>query len=657
VCGICGIISRDAHDVSWARLERMASALHHRGPDDGGVWISAEPGVSAGFAHRRLSIIDLSSAGHQPMSNEDGSIWLTYNGEIYNHADLRVTLDAAGHQYRSHTDSETIIHGFEEWGESAVDRFRGMFAFGLWDQRRRRLTLVRDRLGIKPLYYAEADGRIIFASEIKAILASQLIRVTPAEGTVAEYLAFGYPAGDSTMFTGIKKLPPGHILIWEDGRSVVKPYWKLRFAPDTRTPERALRQTFMELFEESVRLRLMSDVPLGVFLSGGLDSSAIAAVTSRLVRGPLQTFSVGYEPRYYSEFSFAREVARLVGADHHEVVLTADAFFDAVPTLVWHEDEPLWGTASVALYFVSKLAARDVKVVLTGEGSDELFAGYDRYWMTALNARALRLYRLVPRSVRALFRRGLFSSAVPERARRALSHTFFYADTVPDALILDNWFGVISPALQRRIGGPALMQDLAAADPYTSRRDVFNTAEATDLVDRFLYLDIKTSLVELLMKQDQMSMATSIESRVPFLDHKLVEFAASVPSALKTHRFAGKHIVKKALGGILPDSILYRKKMGFPVPWDQWLRESLLSRIELMLLEERALDRGWISADGVRSIVAEHRSGRTNFARQLWALWGLETWARQFLDGEAAYVGRSDESPGDPAFRAATAAR
>jgi asparagine synthase (glutamine-hydrolysing) len=388
----------------------------------------------------------------------------------------------------------------------------------------------------------------------------------------------------------------------------------------------------------------MSDVPLGVFLSGGLDSSAIAAVTSRLIRDPLKTFSVGFESRYYSEFSFAREVARLVGADHHEVVLTSDAFVDALPRLVWHEDEPLWGTASVALYFVSELAARDVKVVLTGEGSDELFAGYDRYWMTALNARALRLYGLLPRSGRDLLKKGLVSSVVPERIRRAFSHTFLYADTIPERLILDNWFGLFSSDWQRRIAGRGLARDLAATDVYESRRAVFDHAPAADIVDRFLYLDIKTSLVELLMKQDQMSMATSIESRVPFLDHKLVEFSATVPSRSKIGRFAGKQIVKKALEGLLPDSIIYRKKMGFPVPWEQWLRESLLARVEAMLLEERALDRGWISAEGVRSIVAEHRSGRTNLSRQLWTLWGLETWARVFLDGEREFL-RATEAP------------
>jgi asparagine synthase (glutamine-hydrolysing) len=638
LCGICGVVSGDPAAASRERLEQMANVLRHRGPDDAGVWNSFNGDRAVGLAHRRLSIIDLSPAGHQPMSNEDGSMWLTYNGEIYNHSELRLALEAAGHRYRSHTDSETIIHAFEEWGDSAVERFRGMFAFALWDERRRRLVLVRDRLGIKPLYYAHVNGHLVFASEIKAILTSGIVKPRLADGALSEYLGFGYIAGEGTMFRDIHKVPPGHILTWDDGRVALRPYWDLRFEPGPSMPESERDRAFAALFKESVELRLMSDVPLGVFLSGGLDSSAIAAVTSRLVGGPISTFSVGFESRYYSEFPFAREVARLVGSDHHEIVLTADAFFDAFPRLVWHEDEPLWGTASVALYFVSELASRHVKVVLSGEGSDELFAGYDRYWMTALNARALRVYQLLPPGARALLRSGLSSTIVPERARRALSHTFLCQDSIPDGLILDNWFGVFFPSWQRQVAGPALLSDLRTHDPYGSRRDVFNQATASNIVDRFLYLDIKTSLVELLMKQDQMSMATSIESRVPFLDHKLVEFSATLPPRSKIKGTSGKHIVKNALRGLLPDSIVDRKKMGFPVPWDLWLRESFLPRIEAMLLEERSLDRGWLTREAVSAIVADHRSGRHNYSRQLWSLWGLETWARTFLDEDCARV-------------------
>jgi asparagine synthase (glutamine-hydrolysing) len=448
------------------------------------------------------------------------------------------------------------------------------------------------------------------------------------------------------MVRGIQQVPPGHLLIWENGSIRIEPYWQLTFRPDRGTAPEEMTRRFGALFDEAVRLRLMSDVPLGVFLSGGLDSSAIAAAMKPHVTGALKTFSVGFEDKYYSEFSYAREVAQAIGADHHEVILTRDQFFDALPRLIWHEDEPLWGTASVALYFVSELASKEVKVVLTGEGSDELFAGYDRYWLTALNARALRVYGRLPRTLRTTFKRALGSEVVPERLRRALSHTFVQQDSMPDGLILDNWFGIIPPAWQQAIAGPALQRDLSAGDAYASRRGIFDGAAATELVDRFLYLDIKSSLVELLMKQDQMSMATSIESRVPFLDHKLVEFAATVPAELKISGTSGKHIVKNALRDVLPASILTRKKMGFPVPWEEWLRESLLTKVEGLLLEERSLDRGWITAAGVRSIVNEHRSGRRNLSRQLWALHGLETWARVFIDQSQPVMpeaaGRSD---------------
>jgi asparagine synthase (glutamine-hydrolysing) len=613
----------------------MTSIMRHRGPDDAGIWTGPAGSGAIGLGHRRLSIIDLTAAGHQPMANEDDTWWLTYNGEIYNHRDVRRDLQAAGHRYHSETDSETIIHAHEEWGDAAVQRFRGMFAYGLWDSRRERLTLVRDRLGVKPLYYAVTDTALLFGSEVKALLSSGLVKARPDLDAVSEYLAFGFIAGDGTMFQGIRKLPPGHILTWEKGRIRIERYWEIRFEPVARSDEPAQQERLAELFQESVQLRLMSDVPLGVFLSGGLDSSAIAAVTARFLDRPLQTFSVGFESRYYSEFSYAREVAAHVGADHHEVVLTGQSFFDAVPRLTWHEDEPLWGTASVALYAVSELARQHVTVVLTGEGSDELFAGYDRYWMTALNAQIQRWYRLLPASARALLRRGLLSQAVPERLRRSLGHTIIRYESMPDGLVLDNWFGVFPPEWQEAHAGPVLRAQLAHTDARASRRAVFDEARGKDLVDRFLELDVKTSLVELLMKQDQMSMATSIESRVPFLDHKLVEFAASLPASSKIRGFSGKQVVKDAFRSILPGSIIDRRKMGFPVPWEQWLREPFMDAVETTLTEPRTQDRGWLEPAAVVTLVGDHKSRARNNARQLWNLWGLELWARAFVDGDA----------------------
>lgn len=634
MCGICGIVTGDGRVVSSDVLESMATVIRHRGPDDAGVWTSKGPSWSAGLAHRRLSIIDLSTAGHQPMTNEDGTVWLVYNGEIYNHALIRRELEAAGHVYRSHTDSETILHAYEEWGDACVERFRGMFAFALWDARRERLVLVRDRLGIKPLYYAQVGDHLVFGSEIKALFQSGFIRPRAALAHLPEYLQFGYLAGGSTLFEGVRALAPGHILTWEGGRATVSAYWSLNFAPDSSVSHDEFISRFRDLFERSVELRLMSDVPLGVFLSGGLDSSAIAAVMGKFVPERLKTFSVGFEAQYYSEFSHAREVANRIGSDHREIVLTADAFERALPHLIWHEDEPLWGTASVALYYVSLLAASDVKVVLTGEGSDELFAGYDRYWMTAVNARLLPLLKVMPAAVRRGVRAALLEGPLPERARRALTHTAIAYDDLPDGLVFDNWLGIFPPRWQRELAGPVLAPALGHVDVFATHREIFEACASPEIVDRMLYVDIKTNLVELLMKQDQMSMATSIESRVPFLDHELVEFAATVPVNQKIRGFSGKHIVKEALEGYLPASIRHRKKMGFPVPYESWLRERFAPRIEALLVSDRALDRGWWRREAVRSVFAEHREGKRNLSRQVWALWGLELWARLFLDGE-----------------------
>jgi asparagine synthase (glutamine-hydrolysing) len=637
MCGICGIVGERSQPTWPAALERMNHVIRHRGPDDEGRHL--EPGVALG--HRRLAIIDLSSAGHQPMTNEDGTLWLTYNGEIYNHREVRHELVAKGHQYRSETDSETIIHAFEEWGEAAVDRFRGMFAFGLWDRGAQRFWLVRDRLGVKPVYYAVAGGTLIFASEIKAILESGLVSANPDPQALPEYLAFGYVSGERTMFAGIRKLPPGAYLTWERGQIRTTQYWDVEFAADRASAGRSeadLTEELRALLDDSVRMRLMSDVPLGVFLSGGLDSSAIAAITAKHVSGQLNTFSVGFEQQYYSELPHARVVARHIGADHHEVILTADDFITALPRLIWHEDEPIWGPPSVALHAVSELASRTVKVVLTGEGSDELFAGYDRYWMTAWNSRFAGMYGALPAFARDAVRAALLRGPLPERARRALGHTPIGRDNTTESLVLDNWFGVFNPEMQRRIGTRELVEMLAGTDVYESHRREFDRGRSTHVVDRMLRTDVKCSLVELLMKQDQMSMATSIESRVPFLDHKLVEFAASVPAGLKIRSHTGKHLLKRSLHGLLPDSIINRPKEGFPVPFDQWLRERFIGEIRSVLLAPDAMTTQWVRPEVAKHLLDAHAAGRENATRQLWNLFSLELWARVFLGGQRWWV-------------------
>jgi asparagine synthase (glutamine-hydrolysing) len=644
MCGIAGIVTRDRSAFAPDVLPRMGAVIAHRGPDDAGTWVSPDLSRGVGLVHRRLSIIDLSAAGHQPMTNEDGSLWVTYNGEIYNHAGLRGELEAAGHRYHSRTDTETILHAYEQWGDDCMQRFRGMFAFGLWDSNRRRLLLVRDRLGIKPVYYAPLpDGGLVFGSEIKALLASGLVRATASQAALSEYLLFGYLAGEQTMFEGISILPPGHLLVWDDEGLRVRPYWTLRFSPQPAS-EQELSDRFAQTFDEAVRLRLMSDVPLGVFLSGGLDSSAIAAVMNRHVGERLSTFSIGFPTGHYSELPYARMVAEHLGANHHEVILTADDFITSLPRMVWHEDEPIWTIASVAMYHVSRLASQHVKVVLTGEGSDELFAGYDRYWSGVLNARFAGPYQHVPAPVRHAVRWLLAQRVLPERARRALSHTFLGREATPESLVFDNWFGIFTPAMQQAFCGDDLAAVARSMHPYAAHLEHFRSSGSEDPLDQMLYVDIKTNLVELLMKQDQMSMATSIESRVPFLDHHLVEFAATIPASAKLGRFSGKRLVKHAVRDLLPEAIVNRRKQGFPVPFDAWLRKDFAGHVSALLLSDRSLGRGWFKPDRLRHLVQAHAAGTENASRQLWALLTLELWARIFLDEERDWLDAPDDA-------------
>src|SRR3954469_11405780 len=412
MCGIAGIVAVDQLEQDApARALRMRDIITHRGPDEAGLHCDAH----AALAHRRLSIVDLAS-GQQPLSNEDGSVWVVFNGEIYNHADVRTELEAHGHKYRTKSDTETIVHAYEQWGEACVHRFRGMFAFAIWDAPKRRLLLVRDRLGIKPLYWARTADALLFGSEIKAILASGLIEPQTNLAVLPEVLGTRYTSGDETMFRGIRKLLPGHLLVFEGGDVKIRQYWDIpgrnekgsgltaqgsgEDSPKASAPSPVVR--FRELLEESVRLRLMSDVPLGMFLSGGIDSSAIAALMARMIDRPLQTFSVAFKDRAFNELRYAREVAQAIGAVSHEIVIDDRDFFGALPTLVWHEDEPIAHTSSVPLYFVSELAKQHVTVVLTGEGSDELLAGYGKYPRVAWNWRAGTVYeRMIPARLRA----------------------------------------------------------------------------------------------------------------------------------------------------------------------------------------------------------------------------------------------------------------
>ena len=632
MCGIAGIVAADRlHADERARLPLMRDVLTHRGPDEAGLFVDER----AGLAHRRLSIVDLAS-GQQPLGNEDGSIQVVFNGEIYNHAEIRPELEAHGHVYRTRSDTETIVHAYEQWGDSCVERFRGMFAFAIWDANRQRLLLARDRMGIKPLYWTVVRNRLLFGSEIKAILESGLVRAEADDRAIPELLSTRYLSGAATLFKGIQRLLPGHLLVFERGAATTRQWWDIpvgRRNPDVEgLSDAALVDRFRTKLEEAVRTRLMADVPLGMFLSGGLDSSAIAALMAGMIDRPLQTFSVAFKQRAFSELDYARQVATAIKADAHEIVIDENDFFGALPRLVWHEDEPIAHPSSVPLYFVSKLASEHVKVVLTGEGSDELLAGYGKYPRALANWRAGAVWGLAPDPVRQ-FVTDAIVPRLPGRVARYATRSFLAMPRTPEAMFFDN-FAAIGLRRQAALLDPRLAR-LATSDVYAASRAYFDAPnEASTLLDRLLYTDLKTYLVELLMKQDQMSMAASIESRVPFLDHHLVEFAAALPPRMKLRGFSTKWILREAVKSILPAGILTRKKMGFPVPFGIWMRGPAGHIVRDVLLDSRARQRGITNPAAVAALLDSHARGVADGADALWSLLNLELWYRTFIDGE-----------------------
>jgi asparagine synthase (glutamine-hydrolysing) len=628
MCGITGFVNLERKTASEADLRRMMDAISHRGPDGQGIY---EDGI-AYLGHRRLSIIDL-AGGHEPMSNETSSVWITYNGEIFNHAALRPELEKAGHCYTTRCDAETIIHAYEEHGPDCVKNFRGMFAFAIWDAERRTLFCARDRLGIKPLYYFSSRRFFAFASEIKALLRHPEIQPELEEGLLPEYLAFGFTAGDITFFRGIRKLMPGHTLTLDatTGRLEIRRYWDV---PEPETREHKADQEWIrecrQRLEEAVRTRLMSDVPLGMFLSGGVDSSAIAALMKRLRTEPVKTFAVGYSEASFSELSYARHVSDTIGTDHHEIVISMDDFFNALPRLVWHEDEPIAWPSSVSLYFVSRLASEQVKVVLTGEGSDELFAGYHRYQHYLFNRRWADRYQIVPAIVRSRIRQFTDdSNLLSANLRRKLQHTFLGREDSVESLQLDNFYGAFSATERQQMLAGRIAE---AENSYREYLAYWNSHHGS-VLSQMLYADQKTYLVELLMKQDQMSMASSIESRVPLLDHPFVEFAARVPDHLKIHNREGKYILKRAVEDLLPHEIIYRKKMGFPTPLREWLLDSRSDALFALLLDRKRLLAEYVDLNYVQTLIGRQRSRTEDATDRLWRLLNLQLWGDLYLYG------------------------
>jgi asparagine synthase (glutamine-hydrolysing) len=625
MCGICGIYSLE-EGVDEGLLARMLSFLRHRGPDDQGVFVEGP----VGLGNVRLAVIDLSPFGHQPMANEDKSIWVTFNGEIYNFPKMREKLEKRGHHFSSKGDTEIILHLYEDYGTDCVQHLRGMFAFAIWDGRERRLFLARDRVGKKPLYYFYDQNTFIFASEIKAILEHPEVprRVNPK--AIPFYLTYGYVPPSGSIFEGIHKLPPGHVVIVQDNELEVSEYWDLYYPPDQSAarPEEDYIEELRRLFKEAVALRLISDVPFGAFLSGGIDSTAVVAVMSGLMDQPVKTFAIGFagEPSF-DELKYARLAAERYGTDHHEFVIEPKAI-ELLPRLVWHYDEPFADSSAIPTYLVSKLTREHVTVALNGDGGDELFAGYERF----AAARLAEAYRKTPQFVRRSLARLL--RALPESTsyRGFVRQARRFVESAP------------LPLLERYLGWVAIFSDdlresLLADGQETDVREHFashlSQVENLDLISRLLYLNTKTYLPEdLLIKADRMSMANSLEARSPFLDQEFIQFAAKVPVSLKLNGLTTKYILKKALRGLAPREIIDRPKHGFGVPVGKWFRKDLKDYVKEMLLGPETLKRGYFREEALRWLIQQHQEGQRDFGHQLWALLTFELWHRLFIDKE-----------------------
>ena len=624
MCGIAGRLNYDAGRlVDRDLLVAMTDAVTHRGPDAAGYHLDGR----IGLGHRRLSIIDLAT-GDQPVGNEDGSVQVVFNGEIYNFADLRAELASRGHRFRTSSDTEVIVHGYEQWGEHVVDRLRGMFAFALWDAVNQRLLLARDRLGVKPLYFAELPGvGLVFGSEIKSLLEDPDVPRDWRPDALDSYLTLLYIPAPDTIYRAVQKLPPGHILVAERGAMRVSRYWDLEFTADGHSlrEEEYLEELDAKL-REAVALRLISDVPLGAFLSGGIDSSIVVAYMAETSAVPPVTISVGFDHQAYDEVRHAEIVARHLGCEFH--ALTADPVVDdLLPKLAWHFDEPFADSSAVPTYYVSRAARQLVTVALSGDGGDEMWAGYARHRVERWEQ---RVRRALGPTVRAA---GWIGRALPLSVKGARALRHLAAD--PDqAYALKHAYGMFEPDAKARLYSADFGHAVRGSDPFVSFRDAYRACGSSDPLDRALYVDARTYMIDdVLTKVDRMSMAVSLEAREPLLDHKLLEFAARVPASLKIRNGRSKYLLRRLLERRVPRSIVERGKRGFEAPVGEWLRGPLAPMAAELLGDGRLRARGVFDDREVQRLWNEHRAGRSDHRHRLWQLVMLELWFRQFVDG------------------------
>lgn len=643
MCGICGIKYLDDRTVAPELLQSMTDVLKHRGPDDEGFFINSpknnksskwkfiEGKGNVGFGHRRLSIIDLST-GHQPLANEDHSIWVTYNGEIYNFQELRDILLKDGHQFRTHSDTEVIVHAYEKWGEQCVEKFRGMFAFALWDENKHTLFLARDRVGIKPLYYYVDDHKFLFASEIKAIIQDKSIAREINLEALSDYFSFLYVPAPKSIFKNIFKLLPGHTLTLKGNQLTTKQYWDIRFQEQSYSNEEEISERIITLLNESVAIRLVSEVPLGAFLSGGVDSSAVVAMMAQNQNGkPVKTCSIGFNEKKYNEIDYARIVAGRYKTDHKEYFVTPDAV-DILDKLTWYYDEPFADSSAIPTYYVSKLARENVTVALSGDGGDENFAGYfRRYYYDRLEN---QVRRWIPYFIRK-YGVGSLAKIYPKadwlpqplRAKTLLTNLSLspeqgYFNTM-------TWF---NQRFKQKLFNKDTWEIIKAYNSFNQYGKHFDNTGTNDPLSKIQYVDIKTYLVDdILTKVDRASMANSLEVRVPILDHQFMELAATIPSSLKLNGKISKYIFKKSLKNYLLDDILYRGKMGFSIPLSTWLKNDLKHVFEQNVLSENSMTTQFLDMNTTRKMWQQHLTGLKDYSTHLWSILFFEKWAHNYL--------------------------
>lgn len=627
MCGIVGIINNRSEPVDRGILENMNRAITHRGPDDDGFYLKN----NVGLGMRRLSIIDLAS-GQQPIRNADGSKWIVYNGEIYNYQDLRRDLDARGHRFYTNSDTEAVIHLYDEEGPDFLRHLRGMFAFAIWDEADQSLFLARDRVGKKPLLYShQPNGDLIFGSEFQALLKHPAVSRDVDYEALNDYMSYLCVPAPKTAYKQIRKLEPGHWLRWKDGEIETKRYWLPDFSKKIKISEEEAIEETTRIIRESTRLRMISEVPLGAFLSGGVDSSTVVALMAEESTRPVKTFSIGFEEQDFSELKYAKRVAEHVGAEYNEFIVKPNAV-EILPTLVEHYGEPYADSSAIPTYYVSRETRKHVTVALNGDGGDESFAGYERYSAMLIAER----YAQIP----AVLRKSLIEGAVNllptselKRSRVRDAKRFLSAANLPRTKRYLRWMSTFDPEAKASIYTDEFRAAVGPADDGAVLDRWFATANGSGVLDAAMLTDQMTYLPnDLLVKVDIASMANSLEARSPFLDHNVIEFAASLPESLKMRRFETKSLLKKVAARLVPREVVYRRKMGFGVPIGKWIRGEMKDFVRDVLLSPTALDRGIVKPDKIQKYVNEHISGSRDHAFQIWTLLMLELWFQKFID-------------------------